>query len=752
MFFYTLFKKTDMDLNTINKLLAAGYNVMPINADKTPMQGWKKYQQEKIISLDEFRNQSEHYALICGFNDVEVIDVDLKVLPSKKERDDFAKDLFTMIKDNIDDFDKRFVVKRTINNGYHVIYRADNIEGNLKLAKTTSSNEAIIETRGLGGYVVMYADVVHLDYSDIQKITEEERDIIIGICRAFNDSQEEKIQVDFQTQKKYNDGSLTPWEDYNRRTSIFDVIGDEFKVVKDTGKKIMIRRHGAKSPHSGYIFKDSGCMYLFSTGTRYEAQKLITPFVAYAVKHYSGDFSRAASHLYSQGFGDRKKPVYPREIKPKQRKPKTKIEFPISVFPKELADYMTECERTLSTSIDYMGCAFLWAASLSIGNALCVEVKKGWREISTIWIAIVGEAGVGKSPAIQKIIFPLERINGEERKRYVKAKKEYDQYIALPKQEKEKVVEVEEPVRNQFIVDDVTIEALINLHAQQKQGVGIFKDELAGWFKDMNKYKEGSDKEQWLSSWSGRGISVDRITRQSDYIAKPILPVLGGIQPTILSGFYTVENRENGFLDRMLFSYPDLNITKYNEDEISEQLISYHSDWMIMFYQELRKIVVHNDFGEIEPIVVYFDKEAKKEWIRIFNKLSDLHNSDETNEFIKSMIPKQKSYIPRFALIINTIHAMHNGNDLGSISKESMLSAEKLSDYFIAMNEKMIASNLDNSEIKRIMKDSGGNIIKKLTAIMKETPNFNKTQVAKELNISRKTLYNYINEIKKLSD
>ena len=93
--------------------------------------------------------------------------------------------------------------------------------------------------------------------------------------------------------------------------------------------------------------------------------------------------------------------------------------------------------------------------------------------------------------------------------------------------------------------------------------VGVFKDELAGWFKDMNKYKEGSDKEQWLSSWSGKGIYVDRITRQSDYIAKPILPVLGGIQPSILASFFTDDNKESGFLDRMLFSYPNLKIEEY---------------------------------------------------------------------------------------------------------------------------------------------------------------------------------------------
>ena len=37
------------------------------------------------------------------------------------------------------------------------------------------------------------------------------------------------------------------------------------------------------------------------------------------------------------------------------------------------------------------------------------------------------------------------------------------------------------------------MEALIDLHENVPHGIGIFKDELAGWLKDMNKYRSGSD-------------------------------------------------------------------------------------------------------------------------------------------------------------------------------------------------------------------------------------------------------------------
>lgn len=728
----------------IKQLILLGYNVISLNEDKTPKKAWKDFQDKPVNNIIE----SNYYGLICGYNDVECIDIDLKVLPSKGDRDKFIKELASLIDNHIEDYKKKLVIKKTRSGGFHFIYRAKNIEGNLKLAKLIDHKEAIIETRGLGGYICMYDEIYNLDYHQIQLITNEERDIIINVCKILNECQNESVNIPIKVEKQYreNESHKTPWEDFNEKTSIFDIVGDEFSVVKDLPNKTLIRRHGAKSPHSGYVFKDSGCMFLFSTGTIYDAEKLISPFVAYTIKKFNGDFSRAASDLYGKGFGDRKKPE---AIVIKDNPIFIQSDFPLDVFPDNVSHYLRECSRTLQNSIDYMGCALIWVGSLCIGNSIRIEVKKGWQEISTIWMAIVGGAGLGKSPSINSIIFPLEKINGEERRRYAKLRKEYDAYMALSKKEKETTVEITEPVRTQFIVDDVTIEALINLHSHNQNGVGIFKDELAGWFKDMNKYKEGSDKEQWLSSWSGKGIAVDRITRQSDYIAKPILPVLGGIQPNVLAGFFTDENMDNGFLDRMLFTFPDLEVETYVEEEIDSTVIKFFDDFVVLLYKELKKIVNYNDFGDIDPNIAKFNVEAKKEWKRIFNDITSKQNSDETTEIIKSMLAKQKSYIPRLALIVNTFTSAWTGEDLFTITKDSILKAEKLSKYFIAMNEKMLTNNVETATTRSILKTSNGTTFEKIKTIYKKDKDFNRSTVAKELNISRTTLYKYIKEIEK---
>ncbi len=40
------------------------------------------------------------------------------------------------------------------------------------------------------------------------------------------------------------ESTLTPWQDYNDRVSIWDIISDEFKIVSKTHDKDIIKRNG----------------------------------------------------------------------------------------------------------------------------------------------------------------------------------------------------------------------------------------------------------------------------------------------------------------------------------------------------------------------------------------------------------------------------------------------------------------------------------------------------------------------------
>lgn len=757
------------------------FSLLTVGENKVPNFPWKESQSkkqdwDKLLKQYEYKgglNKSDgtpvppttNFGIITGFEHLECIDVDLKVFSTAIEQRDFWDEYIGHLKDNILDFEEKFAVYKTKNAGYHILYKTKRVKGNLKIACLKGHTEAVIETRGVGGYIFAYPEnkVFKKSYFDVEYISDTDREILMSFSAMYNHI-EEAPQEPKKEKTEYKGGGISPWQDYNEKTDIFEIIGDDFSIpprgVKS--KFTLIKRHGSDSAHSGSVFKDSGCMYLFSTGTIYPHQKLITPFMAYAIKFHSGDFSAAASELYQKGFGSRIEKI----AKEKQKALPTNIAelkeysfnqsdlvFPIDIFPEPIQSYLMECHTKLDGNIDFMGCSLLWLISVCIGNAIEIEVKSGWIEKPTVWISIVGRAGIGKTPSINNVIFPLKRINAREIKFYIKEMEKYEFYAGLKDKEKADYPEVKKPVKKQFIANDITLEALVDLHQDSDVSVGVFKDELAGWLKDMNKYRQGSDLEFWLSTWSGDPVNINRLSRKGSFVEKPFIPVLGGIQPSILDGFFTEENKDNGFMDRMLLTFPDAKVDKYNENEMDADVLEWYKENIVLFYDTIRSKVIRDNDGLITPLKARFSKEANLSWIRTFDEYSDIQNGENENEYLKSMYPKQKSYIPRFALLIHVFNEFYNdgvgGNSL-EISKESTDKAVRLSKYFIATAKKLKIDSKESLDLK-VKANAGANNYDVISKMFAADNDFNRSKAAEILGISRMQVSRIVNQLKSVT-
>lgn len=743
-------------------MIQAGYSILVAGETKQPVHPWKICQTAQMpeAELDKAMTSDKawRFGYVCGFGGYFCIDIDLKVLPMET-RSQVWSEFIGFVRDNVDSFDRKVSVHKTLNFGYHLTYRTDTDMGNEKIAVpcrsgiikagNTICQEALIETRGRGGYAIVYDECDNgLDYTEAGYLTTEEHNAILNIARMY-DERIAEVAPELPKSAK-NETGLNPWADYNQRHTVFDVVGDEFKVVRNLTNKTVVKRLGAASPHSGYVFKDSGCMYLFSTGTRYPNQKLLSPFSCYAIRHHNGDMSQAAKTLYSDGYGDRVRRPIPDVPKPPAKDVIAKPDFPIDIFPQSIQAYMTECKRTLDSSIDYMGAGLMWSLSAIVGNSLKIEVKHGWVESGTVWICVVGKAGVGKSPSINNVIRPLLDANSREIREYQRKYREFKEYDNLSEKEKKTAVEVREPAKKQFIVNDVTLEALVELHEQNPNAIGVFKDELAGWIKDMNKYRAGSDIEFWLSSFSNSPVALNRKTVKNTYVHSPLIPVLGGIQPAVLNEAFTPEFKDNGFSDRMLLAFPDMDVEHYNVNELSRDLLTWYNDWILNLYQHVKKdIATVDQDGEVVPHVVRFTPDAATEWARVFNKITDMQNSEHESEYTKSMLPKQKTYVPRFALLLSVVDAWDNGEYIvKSVDKEAVLRAEKLSDYFIRMAKKVKADSSEYQEMRRATFDKGAKSdFDKFKIMYESDPELNRSHAADILNKSRQTINNWIHQI-----
>jgi len=200
----------------------------------------------------------------------------------------------------------------------------------------------------------------------------------------------------------------------------------------------------------------------------------------------------------------------------------------------------------------------------------------------------------------------------------------------------------------------------------------------------------------------------------------------------------------------MLFCYPDLTIDNYSDKEMNAEYLTWYEDYIINFYERIKSIIQYTEDYEIEPYIARFTSDAKKEWVRIFNEITATQNSDFENEYMKSMLPKQKSYIPRFALIINTLFSNENENIvINEITKDSVLKAEKLSKYFIAMAKKIKSESVERVSFKTaINKISDKSNYDKFKTLYQKDENIKKTVLADLLGISRTMVYQYIKDYK----
>ena len=118
------------------------------------------------------------------------------------------------------------------------------------------------------------------------------------------------------------------------------------------------------------------------------------------------------------------------------------------------------------------------------------------------------------------------------------------------------------------------------------------------------------------------------------------------------------------------------------------------------------------------------------------------------NEYMKSILPKQKSYVARFALLLNVLYAYDSGVNPNLISKKTIQNASRLSDYYIKMAKKNKIESIEEAEIKTAIKNSGKiSAQEQFMAAYAQNPDLNRSKIAETLNVSRSTIKNWLKQL-----
>lgn len=356
--------------------------------------------------------------------------------------------------------------------------------------------------------------------------------------------------------------------------------------------------------------------------------------------------------------------------------------FPIHIFPAPFKRIITETNQKLNYPIDFIASSILYSVSVAIGNALSIKVKEGWNEQAIIWIALVGRPGTNKSHPFSFALEPLRHKQQELFADYKIQLKEYERINALTKEEKqsEGITENPAPICKRYILQDFTIESMADKHNENPRGLGINVDELATWLGNMNKYNGGSDQEVWLSTWSSKSLLIDRKSmKEAISIKLPFLSVGGTTQDGILKKLFSGSKQNNGFIDRMLFTYPnELEYPKWNEQEIEPFLVSEYRD---LIYRLLDLPCDLNEYGAIQPKELPYSKNGKYHMVYWYNAKAELLNSQQNSE-LSSTYSKIEIYLHRFALIIQALRWACGEAELDEIDEISVIKAIDLVEYF----------------------------------------------------------------------
>lgn len=337
--------------------------------------------------------------------------------------------------------------------------------------------------------------------------------------------------------------------------------------------------------------------------------------------------------------------------------------FPLEILPEFYQELFDDLNEIMEFPNDFLGAGLFAAVSTVIGNKIRLQHKRGWQESASFYNAIVGLPGDGKSPALSFMMKPVEEIDRNLYLEYSSLLNEYNKLL-----DKENIPK---PKLKQFLIDDATVEAVIVALDNNNKGITIYTDELNGFFRTLNRYRQGNDEQFYLSAYSNNTVKVNRVTKEQIQIENPNVNILGSIQPEILRSAFKETQIENGLIFRFLFYWPEHSkVLKWNSKELNEKLVE-------DYYEKIKAIFEFTESID-KVLLLEYEDEAK-------TKLHQWQNSQiesfESN-FQRGAEIKLSQYVLRFSLVLHVIHNINVKGLPKYINSDMIKASIKLFDYF----------------------------------------------------------------------
>jgi hypothetical protein len=300
-------------------------------------------------------------------------------------------------------------------------------------------------------------------------------------------------------------------------------------------------------------------------------------------------------------------------------------EFPIDELDPQWRSFIERAARGAGVTVAHVVVPLLTVVSGLLGAARRVQVTRSWIEVMSLWGAIIGYSGTGKTPGCDVTVRHLAHVQKDRRRdddkrrlahakkvevaKAAKAKYKLDVAAAMeagktPPDPPPESLDVPAFVPQRLYVSDATVEKLGLLLQARPSGLILFADELAGLFSNLSRYNGGSDREFWLQSWNGKPHSVERMGRPSIDIDHLLIGVVGGFQPDKLARSF--KGDDDGLYARFCYTWPAEPPYRPLTDDAVEI-----DDWLINALNRVVELSMVDDDGVLASRTVPLATDAR---------------------------------------------------------------------------------------------------------------------------------------------
>lgn len=276
--------------------------------------------------------------------------------------------------------------------------------------------------------------------------------------------------------------------------------------------------------------------------------------------------------------------------------------FPINIFNDPIKKMIENTSEALQTQLDLPATIALAVLSTCLSKKFKVEPKKNWSEPVNLYIVSLLDSSSRKSPTFNAMVEPIqkhqieiknkmqlivenrsaERTALENRieflqKRY--GKDEDQKHLDDIKILNKKLAEIPNLYLPDLILDDLTPEALVSNLYKNNGKTAILSSEGDLFEKFKSKFTDVK-YDVFLKSYSEDYIRTDRISRDTEEIAKPNLTICITAQPSVVKNLPS-SILDRGLLARFIYSVPIDNLggrsprTGDIPEEINKDYISF---------------------------------------------------------------------------------------------------------------------------------------------------------------------------------